>query len=557
MKAKLATLTFTGLFVCSLATAQTNPPAADQPAANPPGDTPSASPAQPGGIVPLIDIRDTALTAVIEALARDAGINYIMDPRVVFGQPGPDGKPAAPPSITIRWENITAAQALMAVLNNYGLQLIDDPKTKIARITVRDPAAPPLLITRIIQLKYASPSNIVAAVQTVLLDKRSKVVPDLRTSQLVISATEGELDAVEALIVRLDTATKQVLIEAKLVETSKSPTTSKGMDWSGTLAAQNISYGNGVVQPTVSTFTAPGTPTTTTLPGGRTITTTAGSSTTTESPPNGAAQVPSTTTLTGGLIPNGMSLNTLSGLTPNIGFLNADGLHNVLSFLNSDADAQVLSTPRAVTLDNQEAVLSVSRAYPVFATTAGTQGSPGGSQVTYTNLGTILHVTPRISANDFINLKVTPEVSSLGPLYTKIVAGVENQADSFDIRTIRTEVMIPSGNTLVLGGLVSDDLNNGYTKVPVLGDIPVLGWAFRYESKTQTKKNLLIFITPTIVKDTDYQPNQTDFLKTKPGEEMKGIDMNSVWDSAYAHDWSKPAPAEPVFTEPAAAPKSP
>ena len=560
MKSQSILLGLVGLVVCALAGfAQTDSPAGGPPAGG----------AQPGAIIPVIDIREpTPLPTVIETLARQAGINYILDPKVALGQTGPDGRPVQP-NIQVRWENLTAEQALMALLNNYSLQLIDDPKTKIARITIRDPAAPPPLETKIIQLKYASPSNIVVAIKTVLLDKRSQVVPDVRTSQLVVSATETELEAVDAMVARLDSPNKQVLIEAKLYETSKSPSTSKGIDWSGTLAAQNISFGNGVVQPAYTTFQAPGTSPGTdgagvALPASGSSTTTTmgttgsgGSGGTGGGSGGGAGGSGSSTAsaLTGGLIPNGFSANTLSGLSPAIGFLNADGLHTVLSFLNSDSDSQVLSTPRAVTLDNEEAVLSVSRAYPIFATTAGTQGSPGGSQVSYTNLGTILHVTPRISANDFINLKVIPEVSSLGPLYTKTVAGVINQADSFDIRTIKTEVMIPSGNTLVLGGLVSDDQNQGYTKVPVLGDIPVLGWAFRSQNKTQTKKNLVIFITPTIVKDTDYQPTQTEFLKTKFEEPAQ--ERETAWDSAKPRDWSISVPAtEPVFTEPPDAPKS-
>src|SRR6202044_3547641 len=119
----------------------------------------------------------------------------------------------------------------------------------------------------------------------------------------------------------------------------------------------------------------------------------------------------------------GLLADTAHGLNPSTAFLNADGVSAALSFLNTSADAQVLSTPRAVTLDNQEAVLSVTTAQPIFQTTAGTQGSPGGAQVTYTNLGTILKVTPRISANSTINLRVIPEVSDLGGTITKTVSG--------------------------------------------------------------------------------------------------------------------------------------
>src|SRR5208282_3873641 len=102
--------------------------------------------------------------------------------------------------------------------------------------------------------------------------------------------------------------------------------------------------------------------------------------------------------------------------------------------------------------------------------------------------------------------KVIPDVSSFFGTVTKSVAGEIFQADEFDSRHIETQVLIPNAHTLVMGGLVQDNPNASYTKVPILGDIPVLGLAFRSESKSMQKDNLLIFITPTIVQDADFKP---------------------------------------------------
>src|SRR5438552_3262801 len=141
----------------------------------------------------------------------------------------------------------------------------------------------------------------------------------------------------------------------------------------------------------------PGTPTTTTLPGGRQITTTPSSSTATV-----------LQSLIGG---GGLGFNTASGLSPAVGFLNADGVKAVLSFINKEADAKTISAPRTVTLDNEEAKIEVTRANPIINVSAGTANTSGGSQIQYTNLGVILKVTPRISANNYVNLKIIPEVS--------------------------------------------------------------------------------------------------------------------------------------------------
>ena len=113
-------------------------------------------------------------------------------------------------------------------------------------------------------------------------------------------------------------------------------------------------------------------------------------------------------------------------------------------------------------------------------------------------------------------------------------------ADEYDVRRTETHVMIPSGNTLVLGGMVQDEAKDQTTKVPVLGDIPVLGHAFRSNSKSRNKVNLLIFITPTIVTDEDYQPTRTDYLKS-PVPLSDSVDGEwSAWDSGKPLDWSKP-----------------
>ncbi|MBI2924440.1 MAG: hypothetical protein HYY24_01915 [Verrucomicrobia bacterium] len=499
---------------------------ADKPVAAPPAAAVDlaapATPEEAGEVVPLITFEDSPLTDVIKTLARQAGINFLFDPRIAAAV-DTEGKPLVQPNISVRFENVTALQALEAVLENHSYTLVKDPKTRIARITIKDPAAPEPLVTKVIQLKYSNPTNMVAVLKP-MLSIRSQVLADSRTSQLVILATDKELDAVQALVTNLDTATKQVLIEARLLETSKSPRSIKGIDWTDTFQAQNFSFGNGRSAGT-TTITSPGATTTTTTPGGREISRTEKSST--------VSQI--VTALGAG----GLSVDTARGFSPHTAFLNADGLKAVLSFLNRDADTEVIATPRTVTLDNQTAILSVTRANPIFKNTAGTQGSPGGSEVTYTNLGTILTVTPRIAADDAISLRVVPEVSRVVDTVRKTVASTVNEADVYAINKIETQVLVPSGNTLAMGGLISDARTKSYSKVPLLGDLPGIGLAFRREEKRRDKSNLIIFITPTVIKDADFQPAAaTDFLKSKPpSDESVLLQDESWWDSGKPYRW--------------------
>jgi type II secretory pathway component GspD/PulD (secretin) len=468
-------------------------------------------------------ILEHELPAAIQFLSRMANLNIQFDPSLVFTNsiPGPDGKVAAAPMVSLRWDNITAEDALSEVLDNYGLMLVVNPKTSVGRVT-RKPTQLPL-VTTIFQLRYASPTNIVDVVKSTFADPaRSKISADLRTSQLVIVTTEKEMFAVTNLITHLDSPTRQVLIEARLLETAKNPTSIKGIDWAGTLQNQNFSFGNGITSGNIITR-SPGDGHTTTLPSGRTMEST--------SSKNIASSL--VTAIGNG----GISANTMSGFSPATAFLSADGVHAVLSFLNSENDTEVVATPRAVTADNQTAVLSVTRAFPIFQVTPGSANVASSAQVQYTNLGTILKVTPRIAANSNVALKVIPEVSNIDSKDKQIINGAVNEANVYAIRRMEADVMIPSGNTLVMGGLLSDSSTKSYSKVPLLGDLPGIGLAFRRDTKSRNKANLLIFVTPTIIEEADFRPTPTTFLQT-PMPNKPDPDYGA-WDSGKPYDWKK------------------
>jgi type II secretory pathway component GspD/PulD (secretin) len=463
-------------------------------------------------IVPLIVIDDVPLVDAVKNLARQAGLNYLPDPKFTSA--------TNQPNVSMRLENVSAQDALMAVLETYNLQIVHDPRIRVARITVKDPKAEDPLFSKIIQLKYIQPTNIVDILKKTL-SPRSQVMGDPRTSQLIVVTTEKEFPSVEETIAKLDTPTRQVLIEAQLWETAKNPRSIKGIDWSGTFAAQNVSWGNGrILADPDRSFTE------TVRPG---------------DPFGTPTQVPNSTTrerTTYVPYNGGITLDTVKGFHPSTAFLSADGLNAVVSFFNTDNDTEVVATPRAVTLDNQAATLSVTRAFPIFKITPGSANSPAGSEITYTNLGTILNVTPHITANSNISLKVVPEVSDVAAVDRQIVNGFENTANIYAIRRMDTHVMIPSGNTLVLGGLISDRTANASSKVPILGDAPGLGHLFRKSDKRRDKANLVVFITPTIVGDYDFNVASTDFLQTKMADRREP--KESFWDSSKPYDWTKP-----------------
>ncbi|MEW6158986.1 MAG: secretin N-terminal domain-containing protein [Verrucomicrobiota bacterium] len=464
-------------------------------------------------VLPVLPIGQMQLQEVITLLAESAKVDFLFDPKLIASTNNvlTNDFPAT------KFYNKSYKQALEAILLNNDLVLIADTNTQIARISRKPPPELEPLLMQVVQLKYSSTTNMTNMIMATLPDKsRTRVTADNRTSQLVVVATAKDLEAITNLVSQLDTPTKQVLIEARLMETSKNPRSIKGIDWSGTVGAQSVTFGNGrTVGETVTTI--PGETTTRTLPSGRTINVTSPRS--------------ERTTLSTLLGNAGLSLDTARGFHPGTAFLNADGVRAVLSFLESDSDTEIIATPRAVTLDNETARLEVSKLFPIFEVTPPSQNQPATAKISYTNLGTILLVTPRIGADDNIALKVEPEVSNIDSVDRQILNGNENTANIYAVRRVVTRVTIPSGNTLVMGGLISDSITRSQTKVPVLGDIPGLGHAFRRDSKVRSKSNLMIFVTPTIVEDYDFQPsNSADFLQQRSKETL---------------DEPKPPPAPP------------
>lgn len=505
----------------------------------------------------IVNFDEVDLPEAIRALARQAGLNIQFDPKLWVG---PDGKAIQPPTVTVKWRDVTAMEALQALLDNWGLQRVSDPKTPIVRITIKNPAELEPLIQNVIQLQYSNPTNMFSEL-TPLISKRSLVIPDIRTHQLVIMATEKEMPQIEALIRKLDAATRQVLIEAKIVETTKDITSAKGVDWTGTLANQHISFGNGVTQGTVQSGTQ----------SGNSLAPTSGSTGATSPSGRPLSSPVSTifsnaTSFTSAFSGNpaqggGFSLNTARGISPATAFLNADGVQAVLSFLNTDADTRAINFPRTVSLDGIKTELLVVQNIPVFEQTQST-GAPGTAPlatvkpnynllvggVILNQVGVKLNVTPRIAGPTNVLLELAPEISSKDAVSASdTLNGLVSTSPIFDRRLITTTASVPSGYTLVIGGMDQDNVTRNMTKVPFLGDLPGLGAAFRSNAKSHQRDKILIFVTPTIIAASDFQPTPSGFEKTPNDIEPVPQDKNP-WNTADPYDWTKPkSPVAPVY----------
>jgi type II secretory pathway component GspD/PulD (secretin) len=486
------------------------------------------------------------LDEAVRTLASGAHLNIQFDPRLL-NTIGPDGH-AAPivlPTVSEKWKTVTSKEALISLLDNNGWQLVSEPHSPIWRVTAKDPAALEPLVTTVVELQYSNPSNIVTEVQATLT-ARSSIITDMRTHQLIVRTTEREVAGVQELIAKLDSATRQVLIEAKIVETVKDINSAKGIDWTGTLAAQHVSYGNGLTS--VITQSQTGSQTSQQIGAITPLT-----------PGSGSASITTNGSLLTTTIPGltasapGISANTLHGFSPSTAFLNADGVSAVLSFLNTDADTRSIAFPRTVALDGVQTELMVVQNIPIFEQqqSAPAAGASQGLATVLPNYdkevrGTILNevgvkltVVPRIAGPTNVQMDLRPEISSVDTqVASDTLDGQVNTSPIFDRRSIITQAVVPSGYTLVLGGLENDSDSKQQTKVPILGDIPGIGSFFRSNNKTHNKDTILIFVTPTIIQDSDFQPGNSEFLKSK-GPAISRTEA-SPWDSAKPFDWTKP-----------------
>ncbi len=187
-----------------------------------------------------------------------------------------------------------------------------------------------------------------------------------------------------------------------------------------------------------------------------------------------------------------------NGITFGVGSNDGARFAFLLKALSSDAATNILSTPSIVTLDNQEATIVIAQNVPFLTgsfTTSGTGASNPFQTIERQDVGITLKVTPQINDGNTIKLEIDQEVSNVS------ASAAANGGIVTNKRQITTSVLVEDGEILVLGGLIDDKLRDEVSKVPVLGDIPLLGWLFRSHQTSKEKQNLMVFMRPSIMRD--------------------------------------------------------
>jgi general secretion pathway protein D len=312
-----------------------------------------------------------------------------------------------------------------------------------------------------------------------------QIQADTATNSLIITAPEPQYRQLRAVIDMLDQRRAQVMVESLIAEVNADKAAQMGIQWQ---TATGQSGGNvGIIGTNFNN------PISTTLGQGNII----GAS-------GGAAALGA---LGGGL--NIGSARQINGTYV---------LGSLATFLQQNGDGNVLSTPTLLTLDNEEAKIVVGQNVPFVTGQYTNNNTSNGSvnpfqTVERKDVGLTLKVKPQISETGTVKLTIFQEVSSIDYTKSSSAGLITNK------RSIESNVLVDDGSIIVLGGLLSDEYSGASSQVPALGDIPVIGWLFKSESRTRTKKNLMVFLRPVVVRDAA----ASDALSNNRYQQMMGL----------------------------------
>jgi general secretion pathway protein D len=295
------------------------------------------------------------------------------------------------------------------------------------------------------------------------------------SNALVITAEPDMMRSLEEVVRQLDIRRAQVQVEAIIVEVFESDGTTLGVQWVSE-SGGGTQFSNGVI-PVGSLAVA---------------VKEAEDDTDTEAyVTDEGAVVEVTTTDEGDYTSLASLLGSANGL---IAGIIDNGWGAVVQAVSTDTNSNVLATPHLTTMDNEEAYFIVGQEVPIITgTSTGSNNSNPFQTVDRQEVGIKLKVTPQINEGDAVQLLIEQEVSS--------VSGATSVDISINKREIKTTVIVDDGGTIVLGGLIDEDVQESVSKVPLLGDIPIIGNLFKSTSTSKRKRNLMVFLKPTIVRD--------------------------------------------------------
>jgi type IV pilus assembly protein PilQ len=429
-----------------------------------------------------LNFQDIEVRSVLQLIADFTSLNLVASDTV-------SGR------ITLRLQNVPWDQALELILKTKGLDkrtvgnvMLVAPADEIAareRLELEAANQNEQLATlrsEYIQVSYAKAADLQTMItsginsgtnqgqagNSTLLSSRGSVSIDARTNTLIIQDTPKKIDEIRELIAKLDVPVKQVMIEARIVVATTNFAKDLGVKWG--VAHDNIGSNKRLM--------AGGTRTTLDDIRKSTADNTTGIRTYDITTPSDLAV--------------DLGIDKLGASSIAVGIMNSDNvvLDLELSALQSDGHGEVVATPKVLTADKQKALIASGKQIPY-----NEASSSGATAIKFINAELRLEVTPNITPDGRINMELFINKDSAGE-------SLANGALTINTNRIATTVLVDDGQTVVLGGIFSNETNKGVIKTPLLGDIPYLGRLFRQDVTRNDKQELLVFVTPRLLTDT-------------------------------------------------------
>ena len=472
----------------------------------------------PTGLISF-DFREAEVRDVLRLFARQVKVNIVATPSVTG-------------TVSMKLDNVNWRKALELILDVNKFKMTEDKENNIIKVMTADEVQAEPLETKIYPLSYVQAEEALEILKP-LLDANEKIQPDKTGNKLIVLAKPATHETLSGVIKELDAQTLQVLIEVKFIEMSTEAGKNLGIKWDflreygveafgpgsdedmermGRSWTRSRTYSDDVGWNTSDRSSENANRTISNLSSNADMTRTSGYDSI-SSMARDAALTRGQGWLTG--------TTTVKWAT-----LSPDNVRMAVSALLENSDAKLVSNPRISTVDNKLAEIKAVKQFPIpkwtFNSDTGTWEVQGFD---YKDIGVTLNVTPHINQDDFITLDVLPEVSNqTGTVVFGGGAGGTAEIPIIDARNATTRVIVKSGETLVIGGLVKTDEVLVKSGVPLLQDIPLLGNAFKHSSKKTVNLDLLVFITPTIVEAPDASilaPPPEYVPEAAPAEEEK------------------------------------
>ena len=385
-----------------------------------------------------VDFRDMAIDDVIKIMADQADVDIIKSASVTG-------------TVTAKLTDVPLEEALKNILaaNGYGY-ILDKNMIRIAsleEITQTDER----LVTRIYRINYADVKEVDKALQK-FISSQGSISYSSGTSNIIVTDIESRIKAIDTFIEEIDRMTPQILVEVRIYDITVQETLDIGIEWE---AGRNTTFVSGIGNnPTA---------------GSRNPFLTSGF----------AGATSKTADTTGSL---------------RFGWLNSGiDLDVILRAQQEKISAKLLANPRILVLDNERAFFDIVREIPYKETS--TTGNTATETIQFKNVGVKLEVRPHVTRDSMVRLHIAPE---FGVIVSRDEA---TNVPTVDTRKLETIILVKDGQTIVLGGLRKKDVSQQTNKIPLLGDLPLIGGLFRLEGEDTTITELVVFITPRIIKD--------------------------------------------------------